>query len=106
MQAAQGQRMSPTALLVDDDRVSVSPNPPVGGRRATFKYRGLLAQKGAQQVFLHLGYGTDQWQGVEDLAMMPRPDRSWEATVEVKARRGPLSYCFRAVSYTQLPAHE
>jgi len=85
----------PSELLLGDARVGVIPNPPGAGRRATFQYRGLLAEAGADQVFMHCGYGIESWVDVNDLAMARRPDGYWEAIMHLRDRRGPFSFCFK-----------
>lgn len=89
------REVRPSGLMLGDARVGVDPNPPSAGRRATFQYRGLLAEAGADQVFMHCGYGGATWEDVSDLAMARRPDGYWEAVLHLRDRRGPFDFCFK-----------
>lgn len=39
-----------------DQRVDVTPSPPLRGETMTIRYSGLLAKSGADRVFLHYGF--------------------------------------------------
>ena len=42
-----------------DGRIAVKPMPVYQGRRATVKYKGLLAQSAAHKVYMHVDKGQD-----------------------------------------------
>lgn len=76
----------------------VAPLPIALGEDITIKYQGLLAQAGADQIYLHVGYGTaDKWQYVTDLPL-EKTNGSWEVTFEVKDESR-LNFCFRDNAY-------
>ncbi len=57
-------------------------------------YDGLLHTSGAQEVYLHVGYGPHyNWQKVRDLKMF-RTGRGWEQTIEVNSPDR-LNFCFK-----------
>lgn len=80
---------------------TVSPVPKSVGDRVVFKYHGMLAESGADQIWLHTGYnvwhhpgsGTGQWENVYDYKMSKVGDE-WEATVEI-VREGQFNFCFK-----------
>ncbi len=71
----------------------VDPVPTRPGDKATICYKGILAQSGADQIYLHAGYGPQAWHDVQDLKMYRSP-RGWEATVDVK-HEGQFNFCFK-----------
>jgi len=81
--------------VIQDNRIQIDPNPPVGGRNLTVRYRGLLANSGADSVFLHCGYGNGAWANVQDIMMHPRGDGWWETGVPVESRVGDFNFCFK-----------
>ena len=80
-----------------DDGVLVKPTPITSGQRVTIWYSGLLARHGADQVFLHYGFGPGRWQDVRDVPMKRvgwiGDTPLWEAQVEVLSF-GTLEFCF------------
>ncbi|MDI6907657.1 MAG: carbohydrate-binding protein [Thermoanaerobacterales bacterium] len=73
----------------------VDPTPITAGEEITVFYNGLLAQSGADQVYLHLGYGdTDNWHGTQDLRMA-RTGFGWVKTLEVPTDETRLNFCFK-----------
>lgn len=71
--------------------VHVKPLTP-DGNDISIMYNGLLAKSGAQQVYLHCGYGDPlQWRKVEDYRMQKLPD-SWKKTFNVE--EGLVTFCF------------
>jgi len=50
--------------------VVVDPTPITAGQDIVVFYNGLLAQSGAQEVYLHCGFGNkNKWNGVQDMRM-------------------------------------
>lgn len=82
---------------LDNDRVGgvkVYPTPITLGEHVNVLYDGLLHTSGAQEVYLHVGYGPHyNWQKVRDLKMF-RTGRGWEQTIEVNSPDR-LNFCFK-----------
>lgn len=79
--------MYPGGLVVD-------PVPITTGEEITILYNGLLSDSGADQVYLHCGYGTAQaWNGIKDVRM-EKTERGWvkKFTVDDSSR---LNLCFK-----------
>jgi len=75
--------------------VVVDPVPVTAGEEITIFYNGMLAQDGAEQVYLHLGYGSpEDWHRVQDLKMS-RTGWGWIKTIEVPFDEERLNFCFR-----------
>lgn len=74
--------------------VVVDPVPVTAGDEITIFYNGDLA-KGADQIFLHLGFGpANNWHRVQDLKMS-RTGWGWIKTIEVPFDEERLNFCFR-----------
>lgn len=74
--------------------VTIAPVPVTFGEDITVQYQGLLARAGAEQVYLHMGYGpADRWQFISDIPMEKVGD-TWEAKFEV-TEDSRLNFCFR-----------
>ncbi|MDA8096937.1 MAG: carbohydrate-binding protein [Clostridia bacterium] len=75
--------------------VVVDPTPITAGQETTFFYNGLLAQSGADQVYLRIGFGPfDNWYDVRDLRMS-KTAYGWVKTLEAPTNWDRLSFCFR-----------
>ncbi len=62
------------------------------GEKITVKYNGPLAQEGAEQVYLHAGYGGQTWENVRNIEMEKGED-GW--TTELAVDTGErLNFCF------------
>jgi len=72
--------------------IMAEPFPGRVGEDVYIRYAGLLAQSGADKMYLHLGYG-DQWNDVNDYEMK-HSDQGWETRVKI-TRAGPLNFCFK-----------
>lgn len=81
-----------------EDGVLVAPTPMTEGEQVTVKYSGLLAQNGAQQVFLHWGYGPGAWRDVKDQPMERVGENTFTTACEL-ANAGRLEFCFRDAVY-------
>lgn len=63
------------------------------GRDVSVCYNGLLDKSGADQVFLHCGYGdTANWQSVNTIRM-DRTARGWEKTAPMQSNT--MIFCFK-----------
>jgi len=64
------------------------------GREVSILYKGLLADHGATNVYLHYGYGeADNWVDTIDQPMVRQND-GWEKIVRVE-KGNKLNFCFR-----------
>ncbi|GAW91594.1 carbohydrate-binding protein [Calderihabitans maritimus] len=80
------------------DGVAVDPLPITAGEEITVLYYGLLAQSGADQVWLHCGFGpADRWYDINDYRM-ERTERGWVKKFKVKSGDR-LNFCFRDSAY-------
>ncbi|MTV48106.1 hypothetical protein GJ688_03805 [Heliobacillus mobilis] len=61
------------------------------GRDVTIVYNGLLAQAGAQTIYLHAGYGGN-WQKVYD-HRMEKTSEGWQCTINMEQED--LFFCFK-----------
>ena len=61
-------RKSVDMELAMEGGIYLSPPRGVQGDTLFIRYNGLLARSGAEQVFLHCGYGPGPWQGITRLA--------------------------------------
>lgn len=79
--------MYPGGLVVD-------PVPITAGEEITILYNGLLSSSGADQVYLHCGYGTSNaWNDVQSVKM-DKTERGWvkKFTVDNSSR---FNICFK-----------
>lgn len=80
-----------------DDGVYVKPTPITYGQQCTIWYSGLLARHGADQVYLHYGFGPGVWKDVRDVPMRRvgwvGDTALWEANLQAKGF-GTLEFCF------------
>lgn len=76
------------------DGVVVDPTPITAGEEITVLYNGLLGTSGADQVYLHVGYGdAGEWRGVSDLRMS-KTGWGWVKTLEMPPD-GRFNFCFK-----------
>jgi hypothetical protein len=73
-----------------DQRVFVEPEQPERKERARIGYHGLLANCGADRVYLH--YGFDGWQNTRTVPMSPFLD-GFVANIPVDGQME-LNFCF------------
>ncbi|HPV01553.1 MAG TPA: carbohydrate-binding protein [Clostridiales bacterium] len=62
-----------------DKGVAISPALPVVGDKITVFYDGILAKNGAEEITLHLGYGSN-WDNEQAIPMVKK-DTGFEATI-------------------------
>lgn len=72
---------------------SISPVPSKTGETVKIRYHGLLAGSGADQVFLHTGYGTGPWQSIYDYRM-DKVGNEWKKNIKID-REGQFNFCFK-----------
>lgn len=69
--------------MLNDNGINVSPTPITAGSRIEVEYDGLLSKSGAQEVYLHAGFGIDDnWEKVLDLKM-ERGNGIWKTNCDV-----------------------
>lgn len=85
-----------TAPANVDDGVYVSPTPITAGESVSVRYSGLLAKSGAEQVYLHMGYGIGTWNSVADVPMAKVEPGTFEARVDLPLEEtSRFHFCFR-----------
>ena len=78
-----------------DDGIYVSPTPITAGDNVTVKYTGMLAKAGADQLTLRMGYGHNEWDGINDIPMSKVEDGVFETNVEIPVEQcSRLHFCF------------
>jgi hypothetical protein len=74
--------------------IAIDPLPATAGDEITFLYNGLLANSGADQVFIHCGYGDNRhWFNVAN-ERMEWTGHGWAKTMEL-ANDTRLNFCFK-----------
>lgn len=78
--------------------VVVDPTPITAYDEITVFYNGLLVQSGAEQIYLHVGFGDARnWRNVQDLRMS-RTGWGWVKTLEMPDESR-FNFCFRDNAY-------
>lgn len=72
--------------------ISIAPQDARAGELVKIVYSGLLDQQGADQVYLHLGYG-DQWDKTTDLPMQ-KTINGWQRVIPLDVT-GNMHFCFK-----------
>lgn len=74
--------------------ITAEPYPLGVGDELRVSYSGLLNKQGADKVYLHVGYGSENsWADIGDYEMA-RTSEGWETVLKVH-RGGNLNLCFR-----------
>lgn len=74
--------------------VVVDPMPVTSDEEVTFLYYGLLANDGADQVYMHCGYGNPKnWEQIQDIRM-EKTARGWAKTLPIQDK-GRFNFCFK-----------
>lgn len=74
--------------------VYVDPTPITAGQKVTVLYNGLLAKSGADQIYLHVGYGDARhWNHLADIPMT-RIGWGWEKTIAM-TDDSRFNFCFK-----------
>ncbi len=74
------------------ERVSISPEPPRKGQEVLIHYRGLLAECGADQVWLH--YGFDSWKNTHTVNMNKVGENSFSCALKAEGKKE-MNFCFK-----------
>ena len=77
-----------------DQGIRVHPTPIIAGQRIEIQYEGLLAKSGAQDIYLHAGFGrNNSWEEVTEVRMQRQGNRFVsQLSMENDSR---LNFCFR-----------
>lgn len=76
------------------DGIYMEPVPISLGDEVRIKYKGLLANAGANKIYLHVGFGSGAWDSIEDIPMRKTRDGAWSARIQV-SQPSSLNFCFR-----------
>ena len=73
--------------------IEVKPTPITAGQKVNVKYNGLLSRDGAEQVYLHAGFGTDNvWDEVKNIKMA-KIQNNWQAKIDM-TKDDRFYFCF------------
>ena len=75
-----------------DDRIAIEPGTPSKGDNVIVEYRGLLAQSGADSVWLHCGY--DGWNKTQDIHMSRHAHGGFSCSTQVQGSKE-MNICFK-----------
>lgn len=75
-----------------DDRVNIHPSPAKRGTTVDVRYKGLLANSGADQVYLHFGF--DGWRDISTISMRREPDGSFLCSIPAQGV-SKINLCFK-----------
>lgn len=73
------------------ENVELYPDSPRRGQNVTINYNGILAQNGADTIWLH--YGHDNWQG-RSFKKMEREGHKFSCQIEAEGRKS-IEFCFK-----------
>lgn len=79
-------------ITLANQGISIAPQDARAGELVKIMYNGLLAQNGADQVYLHMGFG-DQWDKSSDLPMQ-RTINGWQRVIPLDVT-GSMNFCFK-----------
>ncbi len=79
-------------MIIEAQGISTSPEAVHSGELLRITYSGLLANGGADQVYLHAGYG-DKWSYVKDYPMQ-RSANGWQKVLPIEHPEE-LKFCFK-----------
>ncbi|KJS80052.1 MAG: hypothetical protein JM58_19275 [Peptococcaceae bacterium BICA1-8] len=75
---------------LDAEGISIEPDIPQMGEEVKISYDGLLAQSGASQIYLHIGY-ENNWHDLEDIPMQ-KFSNGWYCDFVPEHRE--VNFCF------------
>lgn len=73
--------------------VTISPATPSEQSIVRITYNGLLVQRGATDVFAHVGYGY-KWEKANDYKMLKTPD-GFEVSIDIPRYTDRVNICFK-----------
>ncbi|HOJ78085.1 MAG TPA: carbohydrate-binding protein [Bacillota bacterium] len=75
--------------------VFLDPVPITLGDEVKIKYKGLLADAGANKIYLHAGFGhSGKWDKVLELPMKKTKDGGWSVKIQM-TEPSSFNFCFR-----------
>ncbi len=78
---------------MNDQGIHVSPTPITAGERVEIRYDGLLTRSGADDVYLHAGFGiNNDWENVMDIKM-EKSGQAWRTDCAIKTDKR-FYFCF------------
>lgn len=75
-----------------DDRISMEPGNPRRGQKVSIEYRGLLAQSGADNIWMHCGF--DGWKNATDIPMNQSVQKTFSCDAKIQGKRE-MNFCFK-----------
>ena len=75
-----------------EHRIAVEPRAPARGQTVRVEYRGLLAQSGADSIWMHCGF--DGWNKVQDVNMSRSGYNNFSCTTKVEGGKE-MNLCFK-----------
>ena len=79
-----------------EKNVKLEPEPDSTADKIKINYSGLLAESGAEEVYLHAGIGNQHdWEATRDIVMQPEETENiWSAELEVN-QADAVNFCFK-----------
>ncbi|HHV43281.1 MAG TPA: hypothetical protein GXX57_01255 [Firmicutes bacterium] len=74
--------------------VKIRPAEITEGTSLTVWYSGDLAQRDPEALYMHYGFGTDEWEDIGEVEMYKDGDNQWMTNVYVN-RGQAISFCFK-----------
>ena len=75
------------------DGIYLEPIPITLGDEIKIKYKGLLADNGANEIYLHAGFGENSWEKIVDIAMDKTKDGGWLTKMNIDQSTS-FNFCF------------
>jgi len=75
------------------DGIYLEPVPITLGDEVKIKYYGSLSGSDEARLYLHTGFGYDNWYGIRDLPMSKTRDGGWKASLRI-TDNSCLNFCF------------
>lgn len=76
------------------DGIFLDPVPITLGDELKIKYKGPLVETATGKIYLHAGFGSDNWEKILDVPMKKTRDGGWSVTIQVDEPSN-LNFCFR-----------
>lgn len=76
------------------ENIYMEPVPITVGDEIRIKYKGVLTSQGANKIYLHCGYGSGNWERIEDIPMRKTRDGGWSVRLPI-IEASSLNFCFR-----------
>jgi len=73
--------------------IYLEPVPVTVGEEVKIKYKGDLVKNNADKIYLHTGFGYQEWRDVQDIPMQKTGDGGWMATLRI-TDNSCFNFCF------------